>query len=58
MTKQECAYALKVLQEKKELVRAVGFATDRPEVARWQMAAIDAAVAALTRPRYEMNPFI
>jgi hypothetical protein len=58
MTKQECAYALQVLQQKRSMVQVVGPATDRPELARWQLEALDAVVAYLTRPRFSINPFV
>jgi hypothetical protein len=58
MKRGEMDYALKVLEEKCALIRSIGHATDRPELAEWQVNALRATMAYLRQPRFAINPLV
>ena len=53
----ERAYAISVLQEKKEMLQAIGPATDVPERYRKQVAILDDLIGRLSQP-FPLNPFL
>jgi hypothetical protein len=51
-------YVLQVLLQRKAQLELIGPATDRPDLARWQVRAIERMMERLQRPRLPINPFI
>jgi hypothetical protein len=52
------AYAIEELVWRREMLRELAPATDHPERMHWKMRVLDAAVARLRVPYFEMNPFV
>jgi hypothetical protein len=58
MTSRELLYVVGTLRRKKRQVESMGPATDDPELARFEVRAIDNAIAVLERPRLPLSPFV
>ena len=58
MKDPERDYVLQVLAQRKAHLELIGPATDRPDLVRWQVRAIERMMARLQQPRLAINPFI
>jgi hypothetical protein len=47
-----------VLVHRRRHLEAIGPATDRPDLARWQVDVLTRAIARLEMPRFDINPFV
>lgn len=55
---REVAYAVSELHFRRDLLLELAPASENPAFLMWRVRALEAAVAALRRPRFDINPFV
>ena len=58
MKDPERDYVLNVLAQRKAQLETLGPASDRPDLARWQVGAIERMMERLKQVRLSINPFV